>query len=100
MEFAHRLPRCGIGIGYACKAVVCHCVDLCRLTDEYFKQSHFRQGRSRLLIRNRSAAEIRFNLVRAFAQYVYYSLVRKERNRYRSKGRIYHYLGMIEAKQK
>jgi hypothetical protein len=23
----------------------------------------------------------------------------KERNRYRSKGRIYHYLGMIEAKQ-
>jgi hypothetical protein len=97
-NFAHRLPRCGIGIGYACKAVVCHCVDLCRLTDEYFKQSEFRQGRSQLPIRNRSAAEIFFNLVRALAQYAYYPVVRKERNCYRSKGRV-DYLGMIDAKQ-
>jgi GT2 family glycosyltransferase len=99
VEFAYRLARSGIGIGYAPKAVVYHHVDRNRLTDEYFKQSHKRQGRSRLLIRNRSAAEIRFNLVRACAQYVYYTVLGKERNRYRSKGRIYHYLGMIEAKQ-
>ena len=99
VEFAHRLGRSGICIGYAPKAVVYHHVDRGRLTDEYFKQSHWRQGRSRLLIRNRSAAAILFNLVHAFAQYALYTVLCKERNRYRSKGRIYHYLGMIEAKQ-
>lgn len=98
VEFALRLARSGIGIGYVSKAVVYHQVDRRRLTDEYFKQTHWRQGRSRFLIRNRSAAEILFNLVRASALYVYYTLLRKERNRYRSKGRIYHYLGMIDAK--
>lgn len=98
VEFAHRLARSGIGIGYVSKAVVYHQVDRRRLTDEYFKQSHLRQGRSRFLIRNRSTAAIRLDLVRAFAGYVYYTLLGKERNRYRSKGRIYHYLGMIDAK--
>jgi GT2 family glycosyltransferase len=99
VEFAHRLARSGVGIGYASKAVVYHHVDRNRLTDEYFKQSHLRQGRSRFLIRNRSVAEILFNLAHAFAQYAFYTLLCKERNRYRSKGRIYHYLGMIKAKQ-
>jgi GT2 family glycosyltransferase len=99
VDLARRLARSGIGIGYAPKAVVYHRVDRSRLTDEYFKQSHLSQGRSRFLIRNRSVAEILFNLVRAFAQYAFYTLLHKERNRYRSKGRIYHYLGMIEAKQ-
>jgi len=99
VDLAHRLVRSGTVIGYAPKAVVYHRVDRSRLTDEYFKQSHWRQGRSRFLIRNRSAAEILFNLAHAFAQYALYTLLRKERNRYRSKGRIYHYLGMIEAKQ-
>jgi GT2 family glycosyltransferase len=99
VEFAHRLARSGIGIGYAAKAVVYHQVDRSRLTEEYFKQSHLRQGRSRFLIRNRSSPEITFNLVRSFGQYVYYTLLGKERNRYRSKGRIYHYLGMMDAKQ-
>ena len=99
VEFAHRLARSGVGIGYASKAVVYHHVDRNRLTDEYFKQSHLRQGRSRFLIRNRSVAEILFNLAHSFAQYALYTVLCKERNRYRSKGRIYHYLGMIEAKQ-
>jgi glucosyl-dolichyl phosphate glucuronosyltransferase len=99
VEFAHRLARSGIGIGYVSKAVVYHQVDRSRLTDEYFKEIHWRQGKSRFLIRNHSTAEISFNLARAFTGYVYYTLVGKERNRYRNKGRIYHYLGMIEAKQ-
>jgi GT2 family glycosyltransferase len=98
VEFAHRLARSGIGIGYVSKAVVYHHVDRRRLTDEYFKLAHWRQGKSRFLIRNRGAAEIIFNLVHAFAQYAFYTLLCKERNRYRSKGRIYHYLGMIDAK--
>jgi glucosyl-dolichyl phosphate glucuronosyltransferase len=99
VDFARRLSRAGIAIGYAPQAVVYHHVDRNRLTDEYFKQSHWRQGRSRLLLRNRSATSIFFNLVRARAQYVCYTLVGNERNRYRSKGRIYHYLGMMEAKR-
>jgi GT2 family glycosyltransferase len=99
VDLARRLARSGIGIGYAPKAVVYHRVDRNRLTDEYFKQSHLRQGRSRFLIRHRSVPEILFNLARAFAQYAFYTLLCKERNRYRSKGRIYHYLGMIEARQ-
>jgi GT2 family glycosyltransferase len=98
VEFALRLGRSGIGIGYVSKAVVYHQVDRRRLTDEYFKETHWRQGRSRFLIRNRGAAEILFNLVRAYALYLYYTVLGKERNRYRSKGRIYHYLGMIDAK--
>ena len=99
VDLARRLARSGTVIGYAPTAVVYHRVDRNRLTDEYFKQSHLRQGRSRYLIRNRSVAAILFNLAHAFAQYAFYTLLRKERNRYRSKGRIFHYLGMLEAKQ-
>ncbi len=99
VDFARRLTRAGITIGYAPRAVVYHRIDRNRLTDEYFKKSHWRQGRSRLLIRNRSAASIFFDLMRVRAQYVCYTLAGKERDRYRSKGRIYHYLGMMEAKR-
>ncbi len=100
LEFAHRLARWGITIGVAPNAVVYHHVDRNRLTDEYFIQRHWHQGRSRLLIRDRSHVQICFNLVRANAQYVYYTLIGKERKRYRSKGRVYHYLGMFDAKRK
>jgi hypothetical protein len=51
------------------------------------------------LIRKQGGAEILFNLLRVVTQYGYYTLLGQERNRYRSKGRIYHYLGMIEAKK-
>ena len=99
VDFARRLIKAGITIGYAPQAIVYHRVDRARLTEEYFKQSHQRQGASRFLLRNQSGATIAFSLFRAAAQYGYYTAVRKERHRYRSKGRIYHYLGMMEAKQ-
>ena len=99
VDFARRLNKAGITIGYAPEAIVYHRVDRARLTEEYFKQSHQRQGASRFLLRNQSGATIAFSLFRAAAQYGYYTAVRKERHRYRSKGRIYHYLGMMEAKQ-
>lgn len=99
VEFARRLGRAGVAIGYASQAIVYHRVDSGRLTEEYFRQSHRRQGISRFLIRRQSTAEILLNLARAFAQYGYHTLAGGERDRYRSKGRIYHYLGMIEAKQ-
>jgi GT2 family glycosyltransferase len=100
VEFASRLARWGISIGYAPNALAYHYVDRSRLTDEYFRRSHWHQGKSRLLMRDRSHFHIRFNLAHAYAQYVYYTLRGKERKRYRSKGRIYHYLGMIYAKRK
>ena len=99
VDFARRLIRAGITIGYAPQAVVYHRVERSRLTEEYFKESHRRQGISRYMIRRHGTAVILANLLRAVAQYAYYSVRAKERSRYRSKGRIYHYLGMMEAKQ-
>jgi GT2 family glycosyltransferase len=100
VEFAERSARCGIGIGFVPNAVVYHHVDRNRLTEAYFKQSHWRQGKSRLLIRDRGQIQIGVNLLHAYTQYAYYMLRGKERKRYRSKGRIYHYLSMIETKRK
>ncbi len=99
VDFARRLTRSGIAIGYAPRAIVYHRVDRHRLTEEYFKQFHWRQGGSRFLIQRRGAAAILCDLTRVGIQYVFYTLIGKERNRYRSKGRIYHYLGMIAAKR-
>jgi hypothetical protein len=53
-----------------------------------------------LLIQDRGRLRIGGDLIHAYAQYVYYGLSSDERQRYRSKGRIYHYLGMMEAKLK
>ena len=99
VDFARRLTRANIAIGYAPEAIVYHRVDRARLTEGYFKQSHWRQGGSRFLIHPHGTPAILFDLARAAVRYVYYSVRGKERDRYRCKGRIYHYLGMIEAKQ-
>ena len=99
VDLARRLLRSGVVIGYAPKAIVYHRVERSRLTDEYFKLSHQRQGRSRLLIRDRSFFEILSSLASAFAQYALYTVLGRERSRYRNKGRIYHYLGMFDAKK-
>lgn len=99
VDFARRLAKAKIVIGYAPQAIVYHRVERSRLTEEYFKQSHRSQGGSRFLIRNRGTATILFNLFRAAVRYAYYSFLGNERDRYRSKGRIYHYVGMMEAKK-
>jgi hypothetical protein len=51
-----------------------------------------------LLFKDRSVVHILLALSRAALQYGIDSLIAKERRRYRSKGRVYHYLGMLEAK--
>lgn len=99
IDFARRLTRAGFAIGYAHQAIVYHHVDRARLTEEYFKQAHWRQGRSRFLIRKHVTAALLFNLTRVTAQYAIYTLIGNERKRYRSKGRVYHYLAMIEAQR-
>jgi GT2 family glycosyltransferase len=100
VEFARRLIREGFRIGYMREAVVYHRIDPFRLTEEYFRTHHKQQGHSRILMNDRGIGRVFFDLGRASAQFAFYSLGRSERDRYRSKGRIYHYLGMLEAKLK
>jgi GT2 family glycosyltransferase len=100
VELARRIVRAGFKIGYMRQAIVYHRVERSRLTDEYFKSLHRRQGFSRLAVENRGIMRITLSLVRSTMQYCFYSLVGRERKRYRSKGRIYHYLAMLEAKAK
>ncbi|HZH85414.1 MAG TPA: glycosyltransferase [Phototrophicaceae bacterium] len=99
VELAQRIRKAGMKIAYMPRALVYHRVDRERLTEKYFKQTHWRQGASRFLMKKRSSAEIICNLIRASGQYGYFTLFGKERDRYRSKGRIYHYLGMMDAKR-
>jgi GT2 family glycosyltransferase len=100
VEFARRLRRKGFQIGYMREAIVYHSVDPIRLTEDYFKIHHKQQGHSRVLMNDKGIGRIFFDLGRATAQFAFYSLGRNERDRYRSKGRIYHYLGMLETKLK
>lgn len=98
VELGRRMVRAGIKIGYMKEAIVYHRVHRPRLTEAYFKSVHKRQGRSRLLMSNPATSRILFDLCRVSAQYWLYSMTGKERKKYRSKGRIYHYLGMLENK--
>jgi GT2 family glycosyltransferase len=100
VELAKRIIRAGLRIGYIHEAVVYHRVDRSRLTDDYFKSLHRRQGFSRLAIENRGIIRISLELLRSSMQYFVYSIFGRERKRYRSKGRVYHYLAMLEAKTK
>src|SRR5262245_44553500 len=100
VDFARRLRREGFRIGYMREAVVYHSVDQIRLTEDYFRTHHKRQGQSRVLMNDKGIGRIVFDLGRATAQFAFYSLGKSERDRYRSKGRIYHYLGMLETKLK
>ena len=100
VEFARRLRQNGFRIGYMREAIVYHSVDPIRLTEDYFKIHHKKQGHSRVIMNDKGIGRIFFDLGRATAQFAFYSLGRNERDRYRSKGRIYHYLGMLETKLK
>jgi GT2 family glycosyltransferase len=98
VELAQRFGRAGIGIGYMREAIAYHRVDRSRLTEEYFKSLHKKQGRSRLLMKDRSVTHILFRICGMTTLYGFNCLFSGERRRYRSKGRVYHYLGMLEAK--
>jgi GT2 family glycosyltransferase len=100
VELARRILRAGLKIGYIHEAIVYHRVDPARLTDQYFKSLHRRQGLSRLVLENRGVVRIAASLLRSFLQYCVYSVFGGERKRYRSKGRIYHYFAMLEVKAK
>jgi GT2 family glycosyltransferase len=96
VELARRILKAGIRIGYIRDAIVYHRVDRCRLTEEYFRLAHRRQGASRLLINNHSFGRVLWDLGRSCIQHGYYSLFGNERDFYRSKGRVFHYSAMLE----
>ena len=100
VEFAQRLRRRGGRIGYEPTAAVYHAVDWSRLTEDFFRQSHEQEGRSRLIYKKQSLPAIILNLMRSTWTSGWYSLVGDERKRYRAKGRYFHYRAMLVEKTK
>ena len=98
VELARRVLKGGMKIGYIDNAIVYHRVDRSRLTEAYFKLIHKRQGQSRAVFKKPGMARILADLLRATAQFSYYYVTGAERKMYRNKGRIYHYLGMLQFK--
>jgi GT2 family glycosyltransferase len=100
VEFAQRVVRSGGRIGYEPRAGVYHRVDWNRLTEEYFRQKHEQQGRSRLLFKKQSIASIVPNMLRSIWMLGWYSATGNERKKYRAKGRYFHYRAMLQEKIK
>lgn len=99
VDLARRLLKMGIRMGYARNCMVYHRIDHHRLCKTYFEQIHRRQGRSRLLIKDRAFLRIQGDLWGAYGKYLYHSLFGNERQRYRSLGRVFHYSEMVRAKR-
>lgn len=100
VEFAQRVIQSGGRIGYEPRAAVYHVVDWTRLTEEFFRQRHEQQGRSRLIYKKQSMVSIIPNLMRSLWGLGWYSLVGNERKKYRAKGRYFHYRAMLVEKTK
>jgi len=100
VEFAHRLVESGRRIGYEPKAAVYHEVDWSRLTEEFFRQRHEQQGRSRLIFKRQSLVTILPNFMRSIFAFGWYSCSGNVRKKYRAKGRFYHYRAMLVEKLK
>jgi len=96
-ELSDRIRAHGGRIGYMSRARVVHEIDRSRLTEEYFREYHRRQGRSRFAYKhNRIATSILPNLLKAMLNYAAYTLSGNVRKQYRAKGRYYHYREMLE----
>ena len=98
VEFAQRVIHGGGRIGYEPRAGVYHCVDWNRLTEEFFRQRHEQQGRSRLIFKKQSIAAIVPNMLRSIWMFGWYSMLGDERKKYRAKGRFFHYRAMLAEK--
>jgi glycosyltransferase involved in cell wall biosynthesis len=99
VDLARRLSQIGIRMGYARDCIVYHRIDRQRLCKNYFKQVHRRQGRSRLLMRDRSLVYILGDLYGSYWKYLYHLLIGNKRGRYKSLGRVFHYSEMVRAKR-
>ena len=100
VEFAQRMLKAGLRIGYEPAAGVIHEVDRRRLTEEFFRQRHEQQGRSRLTYKKQSMGSIVANLTKSILQFGWHCLSGNIRKKYRAKGRYFHYRAMLVAKAK
>ena len=100
VEFAQRIINNGMRIGYEPAAAVFHDVDWRRLSEQFFRQRHEQQGRSRLIYKKQFLASIVTNLIRSVWALGWYSLIGNERKKYRAKGRFFHYRAMAIEKLK
>lgn len=100
VEFAQRVIAAGGKIGYEHRAGVYHEVDWSRFTEEFFRQRHEQQGRSRLIFKRQSTLSIVPNLLRSIWGWGWYTLTGDVRKKYRNKGRYFHYRAMLVEKTK
>ena len=100
VEFAQRLLKAGMRIGYEPRAAVYNEIEPNRLTEEYFRIRHERQDRNRLIHKRNSVLTIFPNLIRSVWTFSWYSLMGNERRKYRAKGRYFHYRAMLLEKAK
>lgn len=100
VEFARRVIKNGMRIGYEPAAGVIHEVDRSRLSEEFFRKRHEQQGRSRLIFKKQSMVSIVPNLLKSIGALSWYLLVGNERKKYRAKGRYFHYRAMAIEKLK
>jgi len=100
VEFAQRVLKAGLRIGWQPKAAVYNELDSSRLNEEAFRLRHEAQGRSRLAYKGSSILSIIPNLMRSVWTFGWYSLVGNERRKYRAKGRYFHYRAMLQEKMK
>ena len=100
VEFAQRVLKAGLRIGWEPKAAVYNELDPSRLNEEAFRLRHEAQGRSRLAYKGSSVLSIIPNLMRSLWTFGWYSLLGNERRKYRAKGRYFHYRAMLQEKIK
>jgi len=98
VEFAQRVLKNGMRIGYEPAAGVIHEVDRNRLSEEFFRQRHEQQGRSRLIYKKQSMLSIMANLAKSTLQLGCHNLTGNVRKKYRAKGRYFHYRAMLAVK--
>ena len=100
VEFAQRVLKAGLRIGWEPKAAVYNELDPSRLNEEAFRLRHEAQGRSRLAYKGSSVLSIIPNLMRSLWTFGWYALLGNERRKYRAKGRYFHYRAMLQEKMK
>jgi GT2 family glycosyltransferase len=99
-ELGERLVRVGGRIGYIETARVVHEIDRARLTERYFAEHHRRLGRSRFTYKgNGVLSSILPNLALAAFRFCFYTVTGNEREKYRAKGRLYHYGVMLDLRR-
>jgi GT2 family glycosyltransferase len=100
VEYAKRVTKSGLKIGYEPRAAVYNEMDKSRLSEKEFRRRHEAQGRSRLAYKNSSIFSIMPNLMRSIWTMGWYSIRGDVRKKYRAKGRYFHYRAMLVEKTK